>query len=107
MPYESYTGKGDPVNMTIRRWYKLSQSQAQFRGDSWSVSWEHFRNLWLSQGRYRRRGQAANSLCFSRRDFSLPWTDANTLVTSRIEYLRRPKNLRTSKKPRILQVLGE
>ena len=93
MPYESYTGKGDPVNMVIRRWYKLSQSQAQFRGDSWSVTWEHFRNLWLAQGRYRLRGQARDSLCFTRSDLSHAWTDANTTVAPRIDYLRRPKRL--------------
>lgn len=84
----TYPGKDNYLHRVLRRWYKVAQSQAQYRHQPWLVPWELFRDLWLTNQNYRRRGRGSDQLSFSRLDNTLPWSPDNVTIMTRREYMR-------------------
>ena len=88
-PRYRYQGKDRPYIRSIRLWYIRSRCQARFRGEEFAVSWTHFLSLWLTDNQWQSHGTGSLDLCFGRWDCDLPWTDSNTLIISRQDYLKR------------------
>ena len=75
-------------------WHR-ARSQAQFRGEGWSITLEQWFKMWPN-ALWRRRGRARNALCMTRRDITLPWTEQNCKIVTRLEHLQS----KHSQKPR-------
>lgn len=77
----------DPLRHLQYRAFIQQRNQARWRGEEWTITFEQWLDLWGD--RYHLRGRTVNSLCLTRRDYDLPWTQDNTEVVSRQEHNQR------------------
>ena len=73
----------NPFDVDRRRAYSRSVSQARFRGETWSMTYEEWCSFWPTPEEFDRRGRGPDSECLIRRDWSLPWTLSNTVKLPR------------------------
>lgn len=69
---------------TQRRAYCCMRSQAKFRKELFTLTWDRFQELWESK--WHQRGLSNTSLCMTRTDHRMPWSDDNTIITTRLEH---------------------
>jgi len=69
--------------------WQRAKAQANFRGESWDLSFESFQQLW--QGLWELRGRANSSYCLTRNDPDGAWSMDNVSCIPRVEHLRRQK----------------
>tara|TARA_R110002153_G_scaffold67723_3_gene180249 strand:+ start:610 stop:918 length:309 start_codon:yes stop_codon:yes gene_type:complete len=73
----------------LRRCYNRAECQARFRNEEWQVSWDHWYMSWMYNDNYLNKGRSNTSLIFARKDLSLPWSDSNSEIVVRLDYLRK------------------
>jgi hypothetical protein len=84
----------DPEMRPVFRAFVQCRNQAQWRGETWQLTWEQWREIW--KGRWHLRGRSADSLCITRRDCALAWSDHNVIVITRTSHGARKRGIRTS-----------
>lgn len=75
-------------------WLK-QRSQARYRSESWSLSFEDFETLWLD--RWQERGRGSTDLCMSRLDYDQPWSVDNCCIISRGEHVRTSSRVKAAR----------
>ena len=69
------------------------RSQAVYRKEPYSLSWEDFQILWPDD-KFVQRGRKNNSLCMVRRDRSKSWSLGNCEVITKAAHATRAKEFR-------------
>ena len=77
----------DPVHHEMYVAYGYKRQTSLRRGESWSLTWPCYRDLW--QDHWHQRGTAADSLCLVRKDFDGVWQDHNVELITRREHSQR------------------
>lgn len=72
------------------------RAQAQFRGETFALSFEDFQQLWL--GHWDQKGRGSGQYCLTRKDPKGKWTLDNVVCMPRIEHLRRQKLYKKTEK---------
>ena len=70
-----------------RRAFVRSRSQAWFRKESWTLTWEEFQEFWSTRRLWDQRGRAVNDLVLTRVDWEGAWSKANCCIISRGDHL--------------------
>ncbi len=65
------------------------RAQANFRGESFRLTFEDFQNLW--QEHWHLKGRGSEAYCLTREDPEGAWEMANVNCIPRIEHLRRQR----------------
>jgi hypothetical protein len=66
--------------------WRQQKNQAQWRGETWALTFDVWIELWGDL--WPRRGRQVDDYCMTRRDWELPWTRANTHVITRSEHAK-------------------
>jgi len=61
--------------------WRQQKNQAQFRGETWQLTFDDWVELWGDQ--WWDRGRERGCYCMTRRDWELPWTRDNAQVITR------------------------
>lgn len=78
----------DPVRHDKYYAYLKHQSQANYRKEEYSLTWEDWESLWTDELWFQRgRGSDCVSIC--RLDYSHGWHLWNVEILSRLEHLKR------------------
>jgi len=77
----------DPETHAQWRVWGQTRNQAQWRGETWQLSFDEWQALW--QGSWHLRGRASHNLCVTRRDFDQPWRADNVVLLTRREHGQR------------------
>lgn len=77
----------DPVARLQYRAWVQTRTQAEWRGEIWQITWPEWQEIW--QGSWHERGRTSESLCITRRDMSLPWSPANSVLITRRQHGQR------------------
>jgi hypothetical protein len=64
--------------------WRQQKNQAQWRGETWDLAFDHWIELWGDL--WPRRGRLVDDYCMTRKDWELPWTRDNTHVITRAEH---------------------
>lgn len=78
---ESWKSGPDPVEHAKYRAYIQMKNQAQWRGETWDISFEQYKYLWGE--RWHQRGRERGCWCMTRLDPEQPWTPDNVHVLER------------------------
>ena len=73
----------NPFDVNRRRAYARSRCQADFRGEAWDLTFSEWCEFWPTPEEFARRGRHSDSLCLTRRDWTLPWNRTNTVKLPR------------------------
>ena len=65
----------------------LSRAHANFRGETFLLSFEEYYSMWHDH--WPQRGRGADDLCMTREDPEGPWSVTNTIICARKDHLRR------------------
>jgi len=71
-----------------RRAYVRSRSQAWFRNEQWSLTWEEFQDFWSTTDLWQQRGRHNTDLVLTRVDWQGPWSKDNCCIITRLDHLR-------------------
>jgi hypothetical protein len=77
----------DPVTRAQYRAWTQTRTQAEWRGEIWRIDWAQWQAIW--QGKWAQRGRTSDSLCITRRDMSLPWSESNVILITRRQHGQR------------------
>jgi hypothetical protein len=77
----------DPLHHRMYVAFGYNRVSARLRKESWDLSWEQYRDLWLPN--WHQRGRSADSLCMVRQDMEGAWTLSNVELITRSEHGRR------------------
>ena len=64
--------------------YLKHRSQAQYRNEDYTLTWESWENLW--QGTWHLRGKTSRDLVLGRVDWDQGWHDHNVEIMTRREH---------------------
>ena len=76
----------DPVLHRKYRVFVQQRNQALWRGEAWHIPFDAWCLMWKEH--WPQRGRARDCYCMSRRDWSQPWSVANTQVITRESHAR-------------------
>lgn len=80
----------DPPHIQpLRRAYAVARCQAKYRNESWELTWEEWRDLWLENNQYLRKGRGSNDLALVRISLRKPWRWDNVQIEVRRIHLVR------------------
>ncbi len=65
-----------------------SRSQARYRGEEWSLSFDDFCRLWSTESLWLQRGRHNDGLVLFRYDAVQPWQLTNCCIITRVNQLR-------------------
>jgi hypothetical protein len=82
-------------------WLK-AKAQANFRKESWELTFEQYEFLWNQDGSWYQRGRGSDDLLMTRRDSSQPWNKDNCYIELRRTHLKRNCQLQSGKPKRKL-----
>lgn len=85
-PYAWKTGPDPELHRKYRAFIQ-QKNQAQFRGETWSLTFEQWCQAWGTE--YHRRGRGSQDLCLTRWDLDGDWTVENTILLERGLHMRR------------------
>ena len=74
-----------------------SKSQAAYRKEAWTLTFEQYCGFWTTEELWRQRGRHPEDLVLTRRFQDLPWDTANCCIISRIDHLKAKSNRRWNK----------
>lgn len=77
----------DPLHHAMYVAFGYHRVSARLRGDSWQLSWDEWRDIWLPN--WDQRGRSALDLCMARRDMEGAWSVSNVELITRREHGRR------------------
>jgi hypothetical protein len=66
--------------------WRQQKNQAQWRGETWSLDFDSWIELWGDL--WHLRGRQVDDYCMTRRDWELPWTLDNTHVITRSQHAK-------------------
>ena len=78
------------------KWHQ-QRNQAQWRGETWTIDFEEFCELWQEHD-WDRRGRKPSDLCLTRRDYDQPWTLDNVHIVTRDEHWQHQHRYRRQQK---------
>ena len=70
-PYQWVSGPDPETHAQYRAWVQ-QRNQAQWRGETWTITFDEFQQIWL--GRWHLRGRGTEDLAMSRTDWTGPWS---------------------------------
>ena len=74
----------DPTRHEQHKAWRQQKNQAQFRGETWLLSFDDWISTWGLL--WPRRGRTVDCYCMTRRDWELPWTPDNVHVITREQH---------------------
>jgi len=83
----------DPVEHDKYYSFLKHRTQAVYRGESHSLTWDDWERLWPTE-QWLQRGRTKHSLCLMQLDPEAGWHTYNVEVVERIVYLLRSKEYR-------------
>lgn len=81
---ESWLSGPDRTRHVQHTAWRQQKNQAQWRGETWDLSFEDWVELWGDL--WPHRGRLVTDYCMTRRDWELPWTRTNAHVITRSEH---------------------
>jgi len=78
------TGTCPVTHDKFLKWHQ-QRNQAQWRGETWSIDFDEFCELWQGDS-WERRGRHPEDLCMVRKDYGLDWTLDNVHIVTRAEH---------------------
>lgn len=86
-PFTWITGPDPRLHDQYVAWLR-ARCQARYRHEPWDLTFEDWCQIWGDQ--WERRGRTRDTLCLSRKDYDLGWSQDNCdLVTRREHNLRQ------------------
>jgi hypothetical protein len=67
--------------------WSRARAQAQFRGETWHLTFAEFEEIWGEQ--WPQRGRGSLDLCMTRSDIEGAWEKGNVELITRTEHNRR------------------
>jgi hypothetical protein len=86
------TGPDPVLHIKYRKWLQ-QKNQANFRGETWELTFESFVDKWTEH--WHERGRTPEDYCMTRHDIEGPWDDVNTIVIKRLEHFRLHRERQT------------
>jgi len=77
----------DPVAHAQYRCWIQAKNQANFRGESWTITFEDYQSLWREH--WVHKGRTRNDYCMTRTDDEGAWSLGNVEVLPRYEHFSR------------------
>lgn len=77
----------DPLTHEQYTVFVQARNQAQWRGNTWTITFEEYQSLWSQH--WNNRGRRRDQYCLTRRDDTQPWTRDNAVVIRRDEHALR------------------
>ena len=77
----------DPLRHKQYRVWLQQRNQANFRGETWELTFESWLDKW--QEHWPLRGRQKGEYCMTRYDIEGPWDDVNAVIMSREEHHAR------------------
>lgn len=74
----------DPLHHRMYVAFGYNRVSARLRGESWALTWEQYRDIWLPN--WHLRGRSADSLCMARRDIDGVWEQNNVHLITRKQH---------------------
>ena len=84
----------DPIEHKKYRHWIQQKNQAQWRDETWELSFEEWKELWGEL--WHQRGRERSCYCMTRIDRELPWSLKNTQVITRESHAREQARLSAS-----------
>lgn len=84
----------DPETHRRYRQFIQQRNQAQWRGETWLLTFAEWLAIWGDQ--YHRRGRERDCICMSRCDWDGPWSVSNTELITREDHARRQADHRAA-----------
>jgi len=78
---------GDDARRNKYYAYLKHRSQAQFRGESYELTFAEWEHLW-PEAEWQRRGRAIDDFCITRRDFDGEWAVHNVIICTRRDHFK-------------------
>lgn len=85
---EKYVTGPDPVRRNKYYAYLKHRSQARYRGEDYSLTWEDWETIWQDDV-WEKRGKRSDSLCLAQKDISEGWHLHNIEIITRKEQVSR------------------
>jgi len=79
-PDQWISGPDPDVHEKYRAWVQ-QRNQAQWRGETWTITFDEFQQIW--SGRWHLRGRGTDDLAMTRTDWTGPWTAATVALRTR------------------------
>jgi hypothetical protein len=79
-PYMWASGPDPETHAQYRAWVQ-QRNQAQWRGETWCITFDEFQDIWL--GRWHLRGRGSAALAMSRTDWTGPWSRTGVELQTR------------------------
>lgn len=93
---EEWISGPDPVMHDMYYAYLKHKSQAQYRKEEYSLTWDCWQQLWPLD-KWEQRGRRRNSFCLTRIDTDDAWSVDNAEVITNKEKLKRHSKLHGQK----------
>ena len=77
----------DPLRHEQYKSWLQKRNQAQWRGETWQLTFDDFCEIWGTQ--WSRAGRWRDCLQMMRRDFDQPWSRANVDIVDRDQFHQR------------------
>jgi hypothetical protein len=102
------TGPDPVVHKKYQAWLQ-QRNQAQWRGETWNLTFVEWQTLWGEN--WPNRGRERGCYCMTRRNHDLPWDTVNAQVITREEHARQQSDMtargvRSPRQTRRRQILG-
>ncbi len=65
-----------------------SRSQADYRREPWTLTFEDFCHIWRDESLWQQRGRASDDLVLFRYDAEQPWSLNNCCIVTRYNFLQ-------------------
>lgn len=93
---ETWKTGPDPLRREIYYAWLKHKSQAQYRGETYNLTWKEWEHMW-SNGVWEKRGRKINDLCLTRLDFDGAWCMSNVIICTRQEHFKIKRQLNAQK----------
>jgi hypothetical protein len=78
----------DPVLHNKHRIWIQQRNQAQWRGETWDLSFDAWLKIWDQSGHWLNRGREKGTYCMTRLVWTEPWSEANVHIVTREQHSR-------------------
>ena len=83
----SWISGPDPLHHKMYVAFGYHRVSCRLRGESWSLTWDEWRDTWLPF--WDQRGRSSEQLCMCRKDIAGVWEINNVELLTRKEHGRR------------------
>ena len=90
--------RADRYPVETLKGFSRARAQAHFRGETWNLTIEDWRDFWTRE-RWPDRGRTAGSICLTRRRIELPWSRTNCCLVERFDAIRVAKAKQAGREP--------